>query len=211
MPITTLAGQIPHPFLGLTSSPRSQPDIVSDVSGRISSGTGLAAGGREVSVQGSLGDHPRSKSQLLQSFFPGGKGDKGLASRDRPLSPERVCSADSVQDGDRSLRASLCPRGDLPGFHRSEGCVLPDTRSSVFEEAIEVPVGRDSLSVQGSVLQTVDCPSGLHEGVCSGLCVGTLPWDSSSQVPGRLAGPRLFGDGGQKESPGSALASSLSG
>ena len=58
-------------------------------------------------------------------------------------------------------------------------------------------------------LQTVDCPLGLHSGVCSGICVGTLPRDSSSQVPGRVAGPRLFGDGGQKERPGSALALSL--
>ena len=61
-------------------------------------------------------------------------------------------------------------------------------------------------SVQGPVLQAVDCPSGLHKGVCSCVCEGALPRDSSSQVPGRLAGPRLFGDGGQKERPGSALA-----
>ena len=69
--------------------------------------------------------------------------------------------------------------------------------------------GGDSLSVQGPVLRTVDCPSGLHSGVCSGLCMGALPQDSSSQVPGRLAVPCLFRDGGQKERPGSALALSL--
>ena len=90
-----------------------------------------------------------------------------------------------------------------------EGHVFPGTRSSVVEKAIEVPVGGDSLSVQGPVLQAVDCPSGLHKGVCSCVCEGALPRDSSSQVPGRLAGPRLFGDGGQKERPGSALALSL--
>ena len=39
--------------------------------------------------------------------------------------------------------------------------------------------------------------------------MGALPRDSSSQVPGRLAGPRLFVVGGQKERPGSALALSL--
>ena len=90
-----------------------------------------------------------------------------------------------------------------------EGRVLPDTHSSFFEEAIEVSVWGDSLSVQGSVLRTVDCPSGLHEGVCSGLCLGALPRDSSSQVPGRLVGPRLFGGGGQTERPGSAFTLSL--
>ena len=40
--------------------------------------------------------------------------------------------------------------------------------------------------------------------------MGALIRHSSSQVPGRLAGPRLFGDGGQKERPGSALALLLS-
>ena len=39
--------------------------------------------------------------------------------------------------------------------------------------------------------------------------MGAFPRDSSSQVPGRLAGPHLFGDRGQKERPGSALAMSL--
>ena len=146
---------------------------------------------------------------LLQSPFPGGKGDGGLTSCDRLLSPERVCSANSVQDGDCNLRASLRPRGRFPSFHRSEGRVFTDTRSSVVEEAFEVPVTGDSLSVQGPVLWTVDCPSGLHSGVCNRLCVGSLPRDLSSQVPGRLAGPHLFGDGGQKECPGSALTLSL--
>ena len=41
--------------------------------------------------------------------------------------------------------------------------------------------GGDSLSVQGPVLRTVDCPLGLHSGVCSGLWVGALPRDSSSR------------------------------
>ena len=140
-----------HPLQGLTSSPCSHPDIVSDVSG-----TGLAPGSREDAVQGCLGDCPRFGSQLLQLSFPGGKGDGGLASRDRPLSsPERVCSANSIKDGDH--------RGGFPGFHRSGACVLPDTRSSVFEEPIEVPVDKDSLSVQGPVLRAVDCLSSLHQ------------------------------------------------
>ena len=115
----------------------------------------------------------------------------------------------TVQNGDSSLRASVRSRWGFPSFHRFEGRVFPDTRSSVLEEAIEVPVGRDSLSVQGSVLRTVDCHSGFHSGVCSSLRLGILPRDSSSQVPGRLAGPRLFGDRGQKERPGFALALSL--
>ena len=185
-------GWIPHPLPEFSSSPLSHPDIVSDILGRISSIAGLAPGG------------------LLQSSFPGGKGDGRLASHDRPLSPERVCSANSVQDGDSSLCVPLRLRGGFPSFHRSEGRVFPDARSSVVEEAVEVPVRRDSLLVQGPVLWTVDCPSGLHQGVCSRVCVGAVPRDSSSSVPGRLAGPRFFGSGDQKEHPGSALGLSLS-
>ena len=117
--------------------------------------------------------------------------------------------ANSVQDGDSHLRAPVCQRGGYPSFHRSEGRVFPDTCSSVVEEAIEVPVGRDSLSVQDSVFRTVDCPSGLHQGVCCCVCVGALPRDSFALVPGQLAGPRFFGGGGQKERPGSDLGLSL--
>ena len=162
------AGRASHPLLGTSSSPRSHPDIVSYIPVRISSVTGSGPGDREDVGQGCLGDRPRSGSRLLQSSFSGGKGDGRLASRDQPLSPEQVCSANSVQDGDRSLHATFRPGGVFPGFHRPDGCVFPDTHSSVVEEAIEVPVwgrgggGGDSLPVQGPVLQTVDCPSGLH-------------------------------------------------
>ena len=113
----------------------------------LSSVTGLAPGCQEDVVQRCLGNRPRSGSRLLQLSFPGGKGAGGLASCDRPLSPERVCSAYSVQDGGSSLHASVCPRGRFPSFHRSEGCVFPDNRSSVVEEAIEIPVqGGQSVS-----------------------------------------------------------------
>ena len=128
---------------------------------------------------------------------------------DWPLSPEWVCSADSIQDGDSCLHISVLQRGGFPSFNRSEERIFPDTCSSVVEKAIEVPVGGASLSVQSPMLQVVDCLSGLHSGVCSGICVGALPQDSSSRVPGLLVGPRLFRDGGQKERPGSAFALSL--
>ena len=46
-----LAGRLSHPLLGLSSSPLSHPNVVSDVSGRISSCTGLVPGGREDAVK----------------------------------------------------------------------------------------------------------------------------------------------------------------
>ena len=51
-------GRMPHPLQGLSSSLHSHPDIVSNMSGRISSVTGLAPGGREDVVQGCLGNRP---------------------------------------------------------------------------------------------------------------------------------------------------------
>ena len=50
-------------------------------------------------------------------FYSREKVTGGLASHDRPLSPERVCSVNSVQDGDRRLCASVRPRGKFPSFH----------------------------------------------------------------------------------------------
>ena len=108
-----LAGRVSHHLPGFSFSSLSHPDIVSDVPGRTSSIADLAPGGREDVVQRCLGDCPRSGSRLLQSSFPGGKGDRRLASRNRPLSPERVCSANSVQEGDSSLCAPVRQRGDF--------------------------------------------------------------------------------------------------
>ena len=81
-----LVGQLSHPLPRLSSSPLSHPDIISDVPDKISSVTGLVPGGREDVVQGCLGDHPQSGSRLLQSSFPGGKGDGGGGSLSLSLS-----------------------------------------------------------------------------------------------------------------------------
>ena len=67
-------GRLPCSLHGLSSSPFSHPGIVSDVPGRFSSGSSLAARGRENACQRSLRNRPRSGSWLLQSSFPGGEG-----------------------------------------------------------------------------------------------------------------------------------------
>ena len=174
-----------HPVRGLSSSHSSYPNIVSDVSVRIPSIAGSGPGDQEDVGQGCLGNCPQSGSRLLQLSFSGGKGNEALASHVQPLPPEQVCSANSVQDGDCSLGVTLHPGGGFPVFHRPEGHLFSDTSSSVVKEAIEVSVEGSNLPVQGPVLQTVGCSSGLHQGVYSGLCMGSLMRDSSSQVPGR--------------------------
>ena len=68
------SGRLLCPVQGLSSSPSSHTGIVSDVPGRLSSGSSLAARGRGDACQRSLRNRPRSGSRLLQSPLPGGEG-----------------------------------------------------------------------------------------------------------------------------------------
>ena len=127
---------------GFSSSPFSHLSIISDLLGRISSITGLAPGGRKDVVRGVLRNRPRSGSRLLQSSFPGGKGDVSW----RPMINlshlnEFVLQTLFKMETVASVLLSVHPRGGFSSFHRFEGRIFPDTRSSVVEEAIEVPVG----------------------------------------------------------------------
>ena len=72
----------------------------------------------------------------------------------------------------------------------------------------QIPVHRSSRKL---LLRTVDCPPGLYSSVCSRVSLGALSRDSTSTVPGRLAGPCLLGSSGQATHPGIAVALSLSG
>ena len=67
-------GRLSGSLHGLSSSPFSHPGIVSDVPGRLSSGSSLAARCRGDACQRSLRNRPRSGSWPLQSSFPGGEG-----------------------------------------------------------------------------------------------------------------------------------------
>ena len=69
------SGRLPCPVQGLSSSPSSHTGIVSDIPGRLSSGSSLAARGRGDACQRSFRNRPRSGSRLLQSSLPGGEGD----------------------------------------------------------------------------------------------------------------------------------------
>ena len=100
-----------------------------------------------------------------------------VETRDRSLAPERVCPADSVQDGNSRFCTVICQRGGFSSFPGSEGCVLSDPNPSVFEEAIEVDVGGDGLPVPSPVFRAVDRSPGLHQGFRSRVSIGTFSWD----------------------------------
>ena len=222
MPVTTLeavagnwsrdlggdrsSGRLPCPVQGLSSSPSSHTGIVSDVPGRLSSGSSLAARGRGDACQRSLRNRPRSGSRLLQSPLPGGEGDWRLEACDRSLSLERLRPADVVQDGNSRFGAVICQRGGFSSFLGSEGCVLSDPDPRIIEEAVEVHVGGDSLPVQSPVLRSVDSSPGLYQDLRGGVSLGTLSRDQTAPLPGRLVGSLLLGEESQGVDQGAPLA-----
>ena len=191
---------------GLSSSPFSHPGIVSDIPGRLSSGSSLAARDQGDACQRSLRNRPRSGSRLLQSPFPGGEGLWRLETRDRSFSPERVRPADLIQDGNSRFCTVICQRGGFFSFPGSERCALSDPNPSIFKETIEVHIGGDGLPVSSPVFRTVDCSPGLHQGYCGRVSVGTLSRDQTSPLSGRLVGSLLLGAGSQAGRPVAPLA-----
>ena len=199
-------GRLPCPVQGLSSSPSSHTGIVSDVPGRLSSGSSLAARGRGDACQRSLRNRPRSGSRLLQSSLPGGEGDWGLEACDRSLAFERLRPADAVQDGNSRFGAVVCQRGGFSSFLGSEGCILSDPDPWIIEEAVEVHVGGDSLPVQSPVLRSVDCSPGLYQSLRGGVGLGSRSRYPTAPLPGRLVGPLLLGEEGQGVDQGAPLA-----
>ena len=129
------------------------------------------------------------------------KASGGWRPRDQSLTPERVRPADLIQDGNSRFCTVICQRGGFSSFHGSEGRLLLDPNPSIFEEAIEVHVGWDGVPVPIPVFQSVDRSPGLHEGLCSRVSVGTLSWDQTSPLSGRLVDSRLFGVGSEAVGP----------
>ena len=200
------SGRLPCPVQGLSSSPSSHTGIVSDVPGRLSSGSSLAARGRGDACQRSLRNRPRSGSRLLQSPLPGGEGDWRLEACDRSLSLERLRPAHAVQDGNSRFGAVVCQRGGFSSFLGSEGCILSDPDPRIIEEAVEVHVGGDSLPVQSPVLRSVDCSPGLYQSFRGGVGLGRRSRDQTAPLPGRLVGSLLLGEESQGVDQGAPLA-----
>ena len=177
--------------------------VVSDVPGRLSSGSSLAPRGQGHACQRSLRNRPRSRSWLLQSSLPGGEGvwrpviDLSHLNEFVHLTRFKMETVASVL---------LSVREGFSSFPGSKRCVLSDPDPSIFEEAIEVHVGGDGLPVPSPVFRTVDRSPGLHQGLRSHVSVGTLPRDQTSPLSGRLVASRFFRAGSQAVHPVAPLA-----
>ena len=198
-------GRLPCPVQGLSSSPSSHTGIVSDIPGRLSLGSSLAARGRGDACQRSLRNRPRSGSRLLQSSLPGGEGDWRLEACDRSLSFERLRPAHAVQDGNSRFGAVICQRGDF--------LASLDLKDAYFQ----IPIHGSSRKLlrfmsEGTVYQ--------FKALCFGL--STAPqvftrvfaavsawaharWNSTAPLPGRLVGSLLLGEEGQGVDQGAPL------
>ena len=199
------SGRLPRPVQGLSSSPSSHTGIVSDVPGRLSSGSSLVARGRGDACQRSLRNRPRSGSRLLQSPLPGGEGDWRLEACDRSLALERLRPADVVQDGNSRFGAVVCQRGGFSSFLGSEGRVLSDPDPRIIEEAVEVHVGRDSLPVKALCFGLATAPQ-VFTRVFAAVSAWAHSRDQTAPLPGRLVGSLLLGEESQGIDQGAPLA-----
>ena len=106
-----------------------------------------------------------------------------------------------VSYGDSPIGSSLGAEKRLNGLHRSERCLPSDSDSSSELEVIEIHSQRESLAVQGSLLQSVHGASGLHPGYGSGVRLSPSAGHLDVEISGRLAdnsilsGGSLLGEG----------------
>ena len=145
------SGQLPRPVHGLSSSPSSHTGIVSDLPGRLSSGSSLAARGRGDACQRSLRNRPRSGSRLLQSPLPGGEGDWRLEACDRSLTLERLRLPVSSQSREvpygsgEILFNAISPSSALAGDSRSPGIAGAVGSSRSSSDALIAVASEDAL------------------------------------------------------------------
>ena len=193
--------RLPCPLPGLSSSPILHPGIVSDVQGRLSSGSSLAARGRGDACQRSLRNRPRSLPGFYSRLFLVENASGGW----RPVidlshlneivqltrfKMETVASVLlSVREGD--FLASL----DLKDAYFQ----IPIHRSS--RKLLRFMSEGDGLPVTSPVFWTVDRSPGLRQGLRGCISMGTLSWDQTSPLSGRLVGSLLLGAESQAGRP----------
>ena len=123
---------------------------------------------------------------LLQPFVYHSQGHWGLASGDRPLTPQRLGGCLLFPHGDYPVCSPVSPPGGLDGIPGSPGCIPPGSGSSVIATLPEVWHGRVGFPISRPLLWPVDGSAGFytHHGP-------SLYDNASSRFPNPLVPQRL--------------------
>ena len=122
------------------------------------------------------------------------------------LYPEPEGSADILQDGDSPICASVGASGRLDGVSGLEGCVLAGSDASGISQVPQVHGRREGVPVQGSLLWTLHCSSGFHQGHGSCASYPSQDGGATSPLPRRLVAPGFLSRAGSPCSEDSAPA-----
>ena len=195
-------GRLSCSLHGLSSSHFSHPGIVSDVPGRLSSGSSLAARGRGDACQRSLRNRPRSGSLVLQPSLPDGEGVW------RP-----VIDLSHLNEFVQLTRFKMeTVASVLFSVREGDFLVSLDLKDAYFQIPIH-PSLRKLLrfTLEGTVYQFRALCFGLSTApqVFTRVFTAVSAWahsqDQASTVSGRLVGSCLFGAGSQAGRPVPAL------
>ena len=179
--------RVPDTIQGSPSSPQWIPGPVSNLQAGFGACSRSPRGDRHHDDERGSGNSFRPRPWFLQLPLPSGEILRRLATRNRPLTTERVRPTDPIQDGNAKLSPADSQEERLPRLDRPQGRLLPDFSPSLFQKAPSFCLERHGLPIQGSMFRTVDRPTGVHESFRGGFFLGSRSRNLPAAVPGRLA------------------------
>ena len=166
--------------------PHKIPGHVSNVSAGFGACSRSPRGDQHDGERGSENSF-RPRPWFLQPPVSGRESLGQLATRNRPLAPERVRSSNTVQNGNTKLSSAGGQKERLPRLYRPQGRLLTDSSSPLLQEAPPFHLERYGLPVQSPMFRAVNSPASVHKRFRGSLLLGSLPRSPPATVPGRLA------------------------
>ena len=179
--------RVPDTIQGSSSSPHWIPGLVSNLSAGFGACSRSPRRDQCHDNQRGPGNSFRPRPWVLQPPLPSGEIFRRMATRDRPLAPERVRPTDPVQDGDTKLSTADSQEERLPCLSRPQGSLLPDSGPSLFQKTPAFRLERHGLPVQVSMFRTVDRPASVHENFRCGFFLDSRSRNPPATIAGRLA------------------------
>ena len=99
-----------------------------------------------------------------------------------PLNSTR--SADAFQDGNTKLSSAGGQEERLPRLNRPQGRLLPDSSSSLLQEAPSFRLERYGLPIQSPMFRSGNRPASVHKSFRGDLGLGALSRGPPATIPG---------------------------